>query len=249
MRRSQTFNPKHPHNIDVLQIFEKTNRILCTPQMIADAERYPIPPEDLKTLITAEEWVRAFMTKKVRKLKGKVEPVCPFVPPALDQQLLFFSVAKPAQSDSIEAIYRETKLYHEIFQSFGPQKPPMSLLKALVVIFPETPGDVILATVNPERTRLKTELLENDIMIGEFFPACPLQASWDPTFFPLQSPIPFYALRSFVETDWRFVQGVREWRNIYKRRFGEPPQGDQHKMPRRLVRFLTKAAKGRFRCH
>ena len=221
--------------------------MLCTPQMIAEADLHPIPPEDLKTLRTTAEWVRTFMTKKVRKLKGKIEPVCPFVPPALDQQLLLFSVAKVEQPDSIESVYREIRLYQEIFQSFGPQKPPMSLLKSIVVILPETPGNVILDTVNPERTQLKAELLEHDIMIGEFFPTCPLHASWDPTFFPLQSPIPFYALRSFVETDWRFVQGVREWRNIYKRRFGEPPQGDQHKMSQRLVRLLTKVAKRRSR--
>src|SRR5262249_35962536 len=152
----------------------------------------------------------AFITKKVKKQRGKVEPVCPFVPPALDQQLLFLSVAKPARHDSIEAIFRELKLYQEIFQSLGPKKLPMSLLRSVVVIFPETPGHLILATVDPKQTRLKTELLENDIMIGEFFPTCPLPASWDSTFFPLQSPIPFYALRSFIETDWRFVQGVRE---------------------------------------
>jgi uncharacterized protein DUF6875 len=246
-RLPHTLNVCPAQDIDVRQIFLKTNRMLCTPQMIAHGDLDSISTEDLKILRTVEPWIRAFMAKEVRKVHGKVEPVCPFVPPALDRQLLFLSVAKPVESDSTEAVYREMKLYQEIFQSFGLRKSPMSVLKSLVVIFPETSGHVILAAVDPKQTPLKTELLQNDIMIGEFFPTCPLHASWDPSFFPLQSPVPFYALRSFIETDWRFIHSEREWRRIYKSRFGEPPEGDQHKIPRRLVRLLNRVGKRRFR--
>ncbi len=252
MPSNESFQSESPH-LNVFEAQKQTGRLLCTPQMIEHPDDYAIPSKDLEALQQAHQWVEASIFKVVEKFKtekfkaekfktnkSQKEAVCPFARPAMDAHLLFYSVGQPENPESSEAIADELRLHRTLFQKINPQDPSLNLLRSIILVLPETPHELILKSVDLKHSAVKTELLEAGIMIGEFFKDCPFPATWDDTIFPLQSPIPFYALRPFIESDWRFIHGEKRWREIYKNRFGEPPQGDEHKLPARARKILDK---------
>ncbi len=229
-------------SLDVFEVYERTRRFLCTPQMIGASEAMgsPLAEAEIAVLRQTHQWVEKHIFKVVEKKKGLKEAVCPFARPAMDARLLFYSVGKPSDPCSKEAIAEEIRYHMAIYKEIKPKDASENLLRSIILVFPDTPHELILDAVALKNSDIKTSLMENDIMIGEFFKDSPFPATWDETIFPLQSPVPFYAMRPFIESDWRFIHGEKRWRDIYKRRFGEPPQGDQYKLPARLKTLLEK---------
>lgn len=179
-----------------------------------------------EALVKCRDWVVDFPTRKVVK-QGRKEAICPFVEPAIQRDTMHFSIARLSAPDNIDAIDEELRSFADLFNEMEPRTMPAAMTKTIVAIFPETKGQLLLDATDGSRA-LKGDLLEAGIMVGEFFPTCPFASSFDPKLFALRSPVPMYVLRSFIETDWRFIAQVESWREIYRERFGEPPRDLQH---------------------
>ncbi len=216
--------------IDLAAVARETGRRLVTPEMLADPSS-DLPAADLVAVRETYAWIREVILRRVRKSEARTEAVCPFVEPSIDAGLFYLSVGRPRDAADPRAIADEVRLYGDIFRRIQPTEGSLAQLRCIVLVLPTAPGEIILPAVDPKESPVETELLELGIMVGEFFRECPFPATWDPRFFPLQSPIPFYAFRPFIKTDWRLIHRVKPWREIYKRRFGEPAKGDEHKFP------------------
>jgi heptaprenyl diphosphate synthase len=216
--------------LDLAAVERETGRRLITP---AELECPPpdLSPRDLAALREAYAWVREVIFRRVQKSATRNEAVCPFAEPSVDAGLFFLSVGRPRSSTEPSALADEVRLYGEIFQRLEPREGSLAMLRCIVLVLPDAPHELILPAVDPNNSPVETELLERDVMVGEFYRDCPFPATWDPHFFPLQSPLPLYVFRPFIKTDWRLIHRVKAWREIYKRRFGEPAKGDQHRFP------------------
>ena len=181
---------------------------------------------ELEAVTNTHDWIASFIAKKVNK-HGRREAICPFVEPSFEKNAMFYSIAEPEEVNDIESIDTELRRQAEIFHALEPTQMPDAMVKALVAIYPETRGPLLLDATAPDRD-LKADLLEDGIMVGEFFSTCPFATSFNPKLFALRSPHPMYALRTFIEGDWRFIAQVERWRDIYRDRFGEPPEYLEH---------------------
>jgi hypothetical protein len=70
--------------------------------------------------------------------------------------------------------------------------------------------------------QLKTDLLAQGIMVGQFYPSCTVGSTYNPDFKPLQSPYPMFVLRWLIESDWRFLKGNPRWEKVYRDQLGTP---------------------------
>lgn len=216
--------------LDLAAIERETGRRLLPPGALENP-----PPDlsarDLAALREAYAWIRDVIFRRVRKSEARTEAVCPFAEPSVDAGLFFLSIGRPRDAADPAALAEEVRLYGEIFQRMEPREGSLAMLRCIVLALPDAPHELILPAVAPENHPVETELLERGVMVGEFYRDCPFPATWDPRFFPLQSPVPLYVFRPFIKTDWRLIHRVKPWREIYKRRFGEPAKGDQHRFP------------------
>jgi len=226
---SSPSSPRPPAPNDLAAIERETGRRLLAPDELADARG--LTPTELTALRAADAWIRDVIFRSVRKSEARTEAVCPFAEPSVDAGLFYLSVGKPRSANDPAAIADEVRLYGEIFTRLAPTDGSLAMLRCIVLVMPETPHQLILPAVDPTNNPVETELLERGVMVGEFYRDCPFPATWDPRFFPLQSPVPLYVFRPFIKTDWRLIHRVKGWREIYKRRFGEPAKGDQHRFP------------------
>jgi len=225
---------------DLAAIERETGRRLLKPEQLANAT--DLPASELATLRAADAWIRDVIFRNVRKSEARTEAVCPFAEPSVDAGLFYLSVGKPRSANDAAAIADEVKLYGEIFVRLAPTGGSLAMLRCIVLAMPETPHELILPAVDPAKSSVETELLEQGVMVGEFYRDCPFPATWDASFFPLQSPVPLYVFRPFIKTDWRLIHRVKPWREIYKRRFGEPAIGDQHRFPAVLGWYAERLA-------
>lgn len=187
------------------------------------ADSQQLPDEHAEAIRETNDWVTNFITKRVDK-QGRREAICPIVEPSLQKKAMFYAIAKPEEPNEIASIDRELRHFVDLFHALEPREMPAAIVKAVVAIFPETRGPLLLEATDPKRD-LKGDLLEAGILVGEFFSSCPFAATFNPRLFALRSPHPMFVLRSFIDTDWRFIAQVDRWRELYHDRFGDPPDG------------------------
>ncbi len=197
---------------------------LYLPRDIENVETH-IPPEEIPPLQAMLTWIREFIMRPHPQL-GRTGDVCPFVNPSMKQDKCFFAVGYPQDSANADDIFQVVMAYAERFKLMDRRfqtssgEPHDSLL-TYVLVFPDIPSENTAALMEPLHKRLKTELLTMDLMVGQFYPSCHIGASRNPDFRPLQSPVPAYVLRTFIESDWRFIQGHKPWESMYIEHFGK----------------------------
>jgi hypothetical protein len=184
-----------------------------------------LDPESAGALADCARWTTTYPLQKVKKLRRE-EAICPFLAPALASHSVYFSVKKVSDRDlpleSLDVILREAAtVFEEKIVSSDPR------LRCLVLVVPGVRGSRLLEATDPAR-EIKNELLRRGILVGEFFPGCPFATTFNPRLFALRSPAPMYVLRSFIESDWRFICQIPAWQRTYRERFGEPPARLRH---------------------
>ena len=216
------------------------NRLLATPEHF-DQLYKTLNEKQTEALKASHHWVSTFITQIVNKGPGKVEGICPFVKESLNRGEMLFSIAQPQNPESLDDIHTELMTYAQIFCDIEPKDYPKCLHKCVIPIFPDTPGKLITEAIVHHSAR--EDLLKMGIMVGDASPDRDFQATWDPTFNPMQSPYPLYALRSFIPTDWRFINNSDNLRAIYKARFGEPKDGDEYNSFFGKIKWLANKVK------
>lgn len=181
--------------------------------------------EEVSAIRQCAAWTTTFPLQRVRK-RRRVEAICPMLAPSLMARGLVFSSLSMGERepdlDRLDEVLREAA---DVFD----RKIDCvdSRLKCLVLILPGVRGARLLEATTPERS-IKNELLRRGILVGEFFPTCPFATTFNPRLFALRSPAPMYVLRTFLESDWRFICQIPSWQKTYRERFGEPPEKLRH---------------------
>lgn len=181
--------------------------------------------EDSQKLAECAEWTATFPLKRVKK-RRRVEAICPMVEPSLAAKGMWVSAVnlnerEPALSDLDTLLLKAAATFEENIRTEDPR------LRCLILMLPGVRGQRLLDATEPER-KIKDTLLKRGILAGEFFPSCPFATTFNPRLFALRSPVPMYVLRTFIETDWRFICQVPKWQETYRERFGEPPAKLRH---------------------
>lgn len=172
------------------------------------------------SLVQVKAWITRFIMRPHPALE-RTGAVCPYVQPSIEEHSLFVSIATPTSNNHFDDIYNEVMQYAELFHQIPKQKSDLGDLRALVVLFPEAHSKML---DDPKSSfRLKTDLLEQDIMLGQFFPKETVQEQLAEKFFLADPPCPLYVLRAFTSNDWPFINGEKAWRGIYQAKFGTLP--------------------------
>lgn len=159
-------------------------------------------------------WVMEFLAKSNDAL-GRAGPVCPFARPSMDRDLLWVAVVvgtSPPIADAIAEIRELT----ETFLALPPDSGPDSLLKAVVIAFPDVVDHTLIDKI---QRALKSDFVEAGLMIGQFYQGCTEPGLWNPQFRPLESPVPLVAIRHMVSNDFPFLNSTPAWIEAYLRRF------------------------------
>lgn len=205
--------------------------------------------DDSESIRRCVAWTTTYPLQRVRK-RRRVEAICPMVAPSLSARAMVFSVA--SGEDHEPSLERLDDLLWEaagVFETRIPVDDPR--LRCLVLILPGVRGGRLLEATDPARG-IKNELLRRGILVGEFFPTCPFATTFNPRLFALRSPASMYVLRTFLESDWRFICRIPAWQKTYRDRFGEPPEKLRHLGGRwwclkQKVIWRLHALQGRFR--
>lgn len=184
-----------------------------------------LDPEVAGAVTDCARWTATYPLQRVKK-RHREEAICPMMAPALAARSVYFSARRVSDRElpleSLDTILREAAV---VFEEKIVSRDPR--LRCLVLVLPGVRGGRLLEATDPARA-IKNELLQRGILVGEFFPGCPFATTFNPRLFALRSPAPMYVLRSFIESDWRFICQVPAWQRTYRARFGEPPEKLRH---------------------
>ena len=183
--------------------------------------------EDLQALKTIAEWTRDFVAQSHPHL-GRGGPVCPFVPPAIEQDTLWFAVEHINHLSAVQAA-ELMKQYKDLFLNLDPrveEEPDKADKKTILVIFPDLPADKLGDYLAGIQRPLRDEFVREGLMLGEFHQLSQAQGIHNQEFRPLRSPIPMLTIRHMVSTDWLFLSENAEWAQAWFARFhgGENPE-------------------------
>ena len=149
------------------------------------------------------KWIREYVVMPHREL-GRPGPVCPFVMPALRLQCVWISVVEDVVSDIVcvcSVLNHFMTLYNTTEQTAGSD----SKLRTFIVVFPAIGGSGSSELMKRVHTAMKPSVVEQGLMLGEFYPCNTSPGVRNPSFFPLRSPVPLFVLRHMVPGDLVFL--------------------------------------------
>lgn len=208
-------------------ILETTGYRLCIPSQIENPETdplTPLAPKELKQMKSTMQWIHQFIMRPHPKL-GRAGVVCPYVKMSLDGSIFYLSATEMKNPKRYDEVFDIMHAHADIFGQMEPRTGPLENLKVLMVLLPNGKDSVL--SDPKECKRLKTEMMERDITVGQFFPTLNPIKWVKSKFFPNQPPLCMYTMRTFIRSDWMFVNGEPEWRDVYLKKFGSPPDPKQ----------------------
>jgi hypothetical protein len=180
-----------------------------------------LPEKSRRQLQAAMRWIENFIMQPHPRL-GRAGVVCPYVKPCLDANIFYLSLAPMKQPERYDEIFRMMHTHARIFSRMEPRTGPLENLRVLMALVPNGRDSVLS---DPELSkRLKTEMMERNVTIGQFFPTLNPIKYVKSKFFPNQPPFCMYTMRTFIRSDWMFIQNEPEWRQVYLDKFGTPPE-------------------------
>ena len=208
----------------ITQIQASTGFRLYSPEQIERLGPDLLPPKEQKQLRDTMHWINHFIMQPHRGL-GRTGVVCPYVKFSLDASIFYLSIANMENPGKYDEIFNIMHTHAQIFSQMKPNSGPLENLRVLMVLVPNGKDHVLS---NPELCkRLKTEMMEQNVTVGQFFPTLNPVKYFKSKFFPDQPPFCMYTMRSFIRSDWMFINGEPEWRDVYREKFGDPPEPGQ----------------------
>lgn len=178
-----------------------------------------IPPAEAVHLKAAMGWIYNFIMQPHPNL-GRNGAVCPYVKSSIDASIFYLCIPPMSGLFAYEDVYEVLLRLSDVFDHMAPKDGQNAALRALLVLFPNATEDMLS---HPQKSKmLKTEMMRRGVTLGQFFPTGHADSLLKAKFFPVQPPLCLYTMRPFIEGDWMFIQGEREWRAVYKERFGDP---------------------------
>jgi len=159
--------------------------------------------QDIPYLVETWNWLRSSLAKPHRDL-GRVGPVCPYIPKALNLNSIRLKVirSKNLERQDISAIVLN---YLNAFLDLEPKDPEEAIYKAIILIFPDVTHEDAPRLVDSVQKQLKPLFVESGLMLGEFHKYNETPGLHNANFRPLRSPTPMLAIRFMVESDLPFL--------------------------------------------
>jgi L-tyrosine C(3)-methyltransferase len=184
-----------------------------------ELEIHPISATEAKhhegVVAEIDAWVRAVIGQHHPLLD---RPICPFVPPALEQGRLSYAAARGCRSpaDVVEVMEELVARFLELPPLAGPE----AQMKTLVTVFVDVEAADAERVVIAAHRELKDRCTERGLMVGEFAPGYLLPSTRCPELNVGEAPAPVLALRYMRPSDRRFLLGADRWLAAWAARFG-----------------------------
>lgn len=159
--------------------------------------------QDIPYLVETWNWLRSSLAKPHRDL-GRVGPVCPYMPKALNLNSVRLKVIRSQNLDRQE-LSKIVLKYLDAFLDLEPKDSEESIYKAIILIFPDITHDDAPKLIDSVQKQLKPLFVESGLMLGEFHKYNETPGLHSPSFRPLRSPTPMLAIRFMVESDLPFL--------------------------------------------
>ncbi|MEC3974213.1 DUF6875 domain-containing protein [Amycolatopsis sp. H20-H5] len=170
------------------------------------------------------DWGQGYLSSPHPEL-GRAGNVCPFAQPSLLQGRFFLAVqpGTPTEGPQLAATLR---FYRNWFLDLAPRRLPAAKLTTILLLFPDAPHDEVSRVVDAVQNALKSEYVDEGLMLGEFHNGPPPKGGlWNAAFRPLRSPVPMLVVRHMVPTDYPFLRDDTEQTRAYLRLFGDQIPG------------------------
>ena len=175
---------------------------------------------DLAALHAVADWIKTFVVRPHKDL-GRAGAVCPFVPGALEHEILWLApehVGDRGAADIAELVSR----YKRLLLGTQPTDGDSAKYKVIVIVFTDLSGDRAQGVFDDVQQRLAvSSYAEDGIVFGPFYDGNVGTAIYNASFRPFQSPVPFLFVRQGVISDWKFFLDSELWLSLWARRFGE----------------------------
>jgi hypothetical protein len=151
---------------------------------------------------------------------GRSGPVCPYVQPSLDRDLLWLTV-HPGADPPLDGLATAAERYGRWFRRLVPQSGRLAQYKAILILLPDLPPERGPDVIDVVQQALKPRFVADGLMIGQFYPGCSKPGLWNDRFRPLSSTVPLLTIRHMVAADAGFLDDDPRHLTAYLDRFGD----------------------------
>jgi hypothetical protein len=163
-------------------------------------------------------WIEEFICEPRPDL-GRAGPVCPFVRPSLERELLSMAFHYEIDGSSVKAVKRTISDYGAKFLKLPFASERDRGLLSLLVVFPNIPEERA-GVIDAVHAEMKTQFVQRGLMLGQFHPNCTAPAVHNHSFRAFVSPFPLFAMRYMSYHDILFLSEQEQWFAEFYLRFG-----------------------------
>jgi hypothetical protein len=176
--------------------------------------------DDLAALHAVADWIKTFVARPHKDL-GRAGNVCPFVPGALERQVLWLAPEQIADR-TVPDVVALIDDYKERLLSAEPVDGDDATYKSLVVVFTDLAADHAQAVLDDLVEQLAVpSYVEEGLVMGAFYESHGGTAIYNPSFRPFTAPVPFLLVRLAVVGDWKFFLDDEDRLSRWAARYGE----------------------------
>ena len=174
---------------------------------------------DLIALRAVADWIKDFVAKPHKDL-GRAGPVCPFVPVALEREMLWFAPERIAER-SIPDVVEIISAYKTLFLDARPNDDDANY-RSMVIVFTDLVPDRAKNLFDGVLQHLGVpSYVEDGLVLGGFYEGNEGSAIYNSSLRPFTAPVPFLLMRHAVISDWKFFLDQENWLSLWARRYGE----------------------------
>lgn len=167
------------------------------------AARYPDAAEFTR-------WIAGHLVHPHPEL-GRDGPVCPFIRQATNRHALWAAVIRGGDELTAEDISAAVLDSHELYDRLRAGAADDRRLTTVALF----PGLTRYDRIDAVHRRHKTEVVRDGLMLGQFYPGCPVPGLWNAAFHPLDAPLPMLVIRPMMTTDYPFLVARTDWLDAY----------------------------------
>jgi hypothetical protein len=191
---------------------------LVTPSEVR-AGRLPEPARRYRdALEEVVRWVEEHLPADHPDL-GRAGPVCPYVRPSLDNDLLWLTV-HPGANPSLDRLASDA-MHYGCWVRRHPVPARLAQFEALLILLPDLSPERGPEVIDVVQRALKPRFVDDGLMIGQFYPGCASPGLWNPRFRPLSSTVPLLTIRHMVAADPGFLGDDRRHLTAYLARYSD----------------------------
>jgi hypothetical protein len=211
----------------------------------AEPSLYLLAPSDLLTGVLPESaeryrgvleevmrWAREHLCVNHPEL-GRAGPVCPYVRPSLERELLWLTL-HPGSEPPLDELSSAVGRFGEWFRQLPPRSGREAQFKSILIVLPDLPFERAPDVIDVVHAAMKPQFVADGLMLGQFYPACAKPGLWNDRFRPLSSTVPLLTIRHMVDGDAGFLDDEARFLAAYLARFGDA-------VPKRLQATVREA--------